>query len=200
MKTTQDYIITDSTDSDDSLDKLKEVQILKEEGNLLFKDKQYTSAARKYYEALDRISHCHGDSDRSNSFGQIQDALCVSIAQALYFSGKYEEVIQHCRRYCKDNAKVKFWHALSLYETQQYEKSIAVMKEAIKLEPNNNMLLEKLKEIKLKYQEKLSEESTIIQLEQKESSKGKIIKWALVGLALAGIGLGIYYIKKRKGA
>jgi tetratricopeptide (TPR) repeat protein len=176
------------------------VQILKEEGNLLFKHKQYTSAARKYYEALDRVSHNHGDHDRSGSFGQIQDALCVSIAQAQYFSGKYEEVIQHCRRYCKDNAKMKFWHALSLYEIQQYEKSIALMKEAIKLEPNNSMLIEKLKEIKFKYQETLSEQSTAHQPEHKDSSKGKIVKWALVGLALAGIGLGIYYIKKRRGA
>lgn len=187
-------------DLNHSLALLKQAQILKDEASVYFKEKNYSSALKKYYEALDRISHLHMNQDKSEGYNHLLDILYTNIAQSLYFSDKYSEVIEHCRRINKENynSKIKFWHALSLYETQQYEKSIAVLKEAIKAEPSNNIFLEKLKEIRLKYQEFLSEQKNSQVQVETQTSKSYMFKWALVGLAVVGIGVGVYYMRKRK--
>ena len=69
--------------------RIKDVERLKEEGNVAFKGGRLSEAAQKYGEALDRI----GSEDREGGGGQIRAMLLSNRATTLVKLGRYEDAL-----------------------------------------------------------------------------------------------------------
>ena len=134
---------------------------LKEEGNRLYREKDYVAAIKKYYEAAESLHNEKYQKARDPEYLDLKLNLVTNISQALYASKSYSEVIEQCKYSAKEfpnNIKLKYYHALALSEESDFDDAISLLRSALTLEPNNKSIAEKIKEIaqkKRKHNEEL---------------------------------------------
>lgn len=126
---------------------------LKEEGNKYYREKDYTSAIKKYYEASENLHNEKYQKSRNAEYLDLKLTLVTNISQALYASKSYSDVIDQCKYSEKEfpnSVKLKYYHALALSEQSEFEEAITLLRSALNLEPTNKSVSKMIKEISQK--------------------------------------------------
>mmetsp|Transcript_12983 Transcript_12983/g.16139 ORF Transcript_12983/g.16139 Transcript_12983/m.16139 type:complete len:190 (-) Transcript_12983:828-1397(-) len=167
-----------SPSSERAVENIKEATKFKEEGNELFKQKEYKKAIRKYRTVFAYVnglldsSHelaqytakkADGEADlltktQSETIKALKVSCYSNLAQCYLFLNKPEQCIKCCsdaEKILKDesNAKILYRKGQAYMMVTDFEKAKPCLVSAIKLEPNNKSMRNTLEEFKIKYKE-----------------------------------------------
>lgn len=121
-----------------SLDK---ASLIKEQGNWLFKNGNYKEAVLKYYEAIDYIPNHIFKQVGLEEYERFKLSIITNLVICFFKLCDYSATQLQCEEGLKlypDNVKLKYYYGLAIAEQQQYDRAITVLKQALRLDPGNS--------------------------------------------------------------
>jgi len=129
----------------------------KEEGNKNFKEGQYENAKKAYGKGQDLIKDIWGaDDDTKKTAAELTIALGANVTMCSLKLGEYGEAVKEAKEVLKnDPANIKtIWRLGQAYmHTGEYEEGLAVVKDGLKLAPEDSNLKSVLSQIQQKQAE-----------------------------------------------
>ncbi|XP_012272721.1 AH receptor-interacting protein [Orussus abietinus] len=128
----------------------KSIPILKEKGNLLFKEKDYTGAAEAYAKAIgivEQLMLAEKPNDTEwLALNKMKTPLLLNFAQCKLLEKDYYAVIEHCTTVLRsepDNIKALFRRGKAHMGAWNQTEAIADMSRVVKLDPSLGSLVNK---------------------------------------------------------
>lgn len=160
--------------------KLDKAVSLKEAGNGFFRNQDYNEAIQKYIESIETVPKELFETHYSEDYSKLKLAIITNMCICFYKLKNYQATVLQCEEGLKMfpmNVKLRYILGGVLGDIEDFEKALAVLKDAKVLDPGNRDVIERIKNIsqlrkqyKLKMKEmfggKLQPVKKTVQIEQ----------------------------------